>query len=184
MNMNTMRWCLAILAVTLVPSVVCAQGTGTSWSGLDMETAGLSTVYVLDDTGVETSGKFLRLDPESIVLLVGGVEQRFEAARVRRIEKRGDSLRNGAVIGAIVGAVMGVLVAGLADCPGTDQDGGCAGARTAGVLLSTAAYAAIGTGIDAWVVGRTTLYATPPAPRRSARALFGKRIAINLSIRW
>ena len=179
-----MTWRIAALVVVLAPSVVCAQGTGTSWPGLDMETAGLSTVYVLDDTGVETSGRFLRLDPDSIVLLVGGVEHRLEAARVRRIEKRGDSLRNGAVIGAIVGAVMGVLVAGLADCPGTDQDGGCAGARTAGVLLSTGAYAAIGTGIDAWVVGRTTLYEAPKAARRSAWTLDRSRIGINLSVRW
>lgn len=178
-----MKWCLTILTIVLAPGVVSAQEAGTSWPGLDMKTAGLSTVYVVDDTGVETSGKFLRLDPDAIVLLVGGVERRFEAPRVRRIEKRGDSLRNGAVIGAIVGAAMGALTAGIADCPGSGG-GSCPGFRTTAFLFSTGIYSAIGTGIDAWVVGRTTLYEASAAPRRSAGTLYGKRIAINLNIRW
>lgn len=179
-----MKWCIAILTVALAPSVVCAQETGPSWPGLEMETVGLSTVYVLDDTGIETSGKFLRLDPDSIVLLVGDVEHRFDAARVRRIDKRGDSLRNGAFIGAIVGAAVGVIAAGISDCPGNDPGGSCPGTRAAGFLLSTGAYAAIGTGIDALVVGRTTLYEAPTASPRSARMPYRGRAALNMTLRW
>ena len=177
-----MTRCIAILAATLVPGAVSAQGTAQSWPGL--ATAELSTVYVLDDTGVETSGTLLRLNPDSLVLLVGDTERRFDAARVNRIEKRGDSLRNGAFIGAIVGAAMGLLVAGISDCPGNDPGGSCPGTRAAGVLLSTGVYAAIGTGIDALVVGRTTLYEAPAASPRSARMPNRGRVAFNLALRW
>jgi hypothetical protein len=177
-----MTRCIAILAATLVPGAVSAQGTVQSWPGL--ATAELSTVYVLDDTGVEASGRLLRLDPDSLVLLVGDTERRFDAARVRRIEKRGDSLRNGARIGAIVGAAMGLIAAGISDCPGNDPGGSCPGTRAAGVLLSTGAYAAIGTGIDALVVGRTTLYEAPAASPRSARMPPRGRAAFNMVLRW
>lgn len=173
---------IAILAATLVPGVVAAQGTAQSWPGL--ATAELSTVYVLDDTGGEVSGRLLRLDPDSLVLLVGDTERRVDAARVRRIEKRGDSLRNGAFIGAIVGAAMGVIVTGIADCPGSDPGGSCPGARAAGFVLSTGAYAAIGAGIDALIVGRTTLYEAPAASPRSARTPHRGRAAFNVALQW
>ena len=172
---------IVILAATLVPSVVSAQGTAQSWPGL--ATVEPSTVYVLDDTGVETSGRLLRLDPDSLVLLVGDMERRFDAARVKRIEKRGDSLRNGAIIGAIVGAAIGALGMGMADCPGSGG-GSCPGFRAAGVLISTGVYAAIGTGIDALVVGRTTWYEAPAAAPRSARMQHRGRVSFNMAIRW
>jgi len=173
---------VAILAAILVPGAVSAQGAAQSWPGL--ATVEPSTVYVLDDTGVETSGRLLRLDPDSLVLLVGDTERRFEAARVRRIEKRGDSLRNGAVIGAVVGAALGLLGTSLADCPGSDPSGSCPGFRAAGALLSAGFYSAVGTGIDALVVGRTTWYEAPAASPRSARMPHRGRIAFNMALRW
>lgn len=179
-----MKWCAAILAVALAPAVASAQGAATSWPGRDMKAAGLSTVYVLDDTGSETSGKVLRLEPDAIVLVVDGVERRFEAARVKRIDKRGDSLRNGAVIGAVVGAALGLLGMGLADCPGANASGPCPGFRAAGVLVSTGFYAAVGTGIDALRDGRTTVYQAPAASTRAARIAQRPRMALNLTFRW
>ena len=178
---------MAILAATLVPSAVCAQETAQSWPGL--APSGFSTVYVLDDTGVETSGSLLRLNPDSLVLLVGSAERRFEAARVRRIQKRGDSLRNGALIGAIVGVAMGLVGAGISDCPGENPGGSCPGTRAALFLFSTGVYAAIGTGIDALVPGRTTLYEAPTVPpsagrKGSAPPPYRGRAAVNLSFRW
>ena len=173
---------IAILVATLVPGVVSAQGPAQRWPGL--ATTELPTVYVRDDTGVEASGRLLRLDPDSLVLLVGDTERRFDAARVRRIEKRGDSLRNGAVIGAIVGAAMGLVAAGISDCPGNDPGGSCPGARAAGVMLSTGAYAAIGTGIDALVVGRTTLYEAPAPSPGTIRMPHRGRAAFSIALRW
>lgn len=177
-----MTRCIAILAATLVPGAVWAQEPVQSWPGLARTE--LSMVYVLDDTGVETSGRLLSLDPDSLVLLVGDTERRFEAPRVRRIQKRGDSLRNGALIGAVVGGAMGLLATGIADCPGGDPGGRCPGFRAAGLLVSTGVYAAIGAGIDALVTGRTTLYQAPAAPPSSARTPYGRRFAMNVSIQW
>src|SRR5688572_22240697 len=161
-----MKRLILVLVAALVPGAVSAQETQSTWPVL-APPAG-STVYVRDSSGVETSGGLLRLSPDSVVLLVGGTERRFEAARVTRIQKRGDSLRNGALIGAVVGVAIGAFVAGIADCPGARAGGGCPGNRAAAFLISTGTYAAIGTGIDALIPGRTTLYEAPapPAARR------------------
>ncbi len=180
-----MKRCIAILVATLVPVSVCAQESALTWPGLNP--SGLSTVYVLDDAGVETSGRLLQLNPDSLVILVGGAERRFEAARVRRIQKRGDSLRNGALIGAIVGAALGLAAAGISDCSGGGSS--CPGSRVTLVLVSTGVYAAIGTGIDALVVGRTTLYdasKVPPSAGREGSAPLAYRghASVNLSVRW
>lgn len=175
------RW-IALLIAALTPAAVSAQGTGEDWPGLNR--AGLSTVYVLDDAGVEVSGTLLRLDPDSLVLLVGGVEHRLEAARVQRIQRRGDSLRNGALIGAAVGAAMGLIAAGISDCPGSDPGGSCPAVRTTAFLVSTGVYTAIGTGIDALVVGRTTVYQAPTPPPPSPRTPRGRRVSIALRVQW
>jgi hypothetical protein len=129
------------------------------------------------------------LNPDSIVILVDGAERRFEAARVTRIQRRGDSLRNGAIIGAVVGAAMGILTAGIADCPGDSPDGGCPGSRVALFVVSTGTYSAIGTGIDALIPGRTTLYEAPKARPTadqggSAPFAFSRRAAVNVRVRW
>lgn len=175
-----------LLFATLVPGAECAQETARSWPGLDA--SALSTVYVLDDTGVETAGRLLRLDPDSLLLLVDGMERRFETARIRRVDKRGDSLRNGALIGAIVGAAMGLVSGGISDCPGEDPGGECPGTRAAIFLFSTGVYAAVGTAIDALIPGRTTLYVTPAAGLSSDRnrspSPHRGRAGINVSLAW
>lgn len=71
------------------------------------------------------------------MLLVRDAEFRFEAARVRRIQKRGDSLRNGALVGAVVGVAIGLIAAGISDCPGGAPGGNCPGFRAATLLGST-----------------------------------------------
>lgn len=175
------------MALGLVPSAVRAQETASSWPGL--VSSRLSTVYVLDTTGAETSGKLLRLNPDSVVLLVSGAERQFETARVARIQKRGDSLRNGAIIGAVVGVALGILTAGIADCPGDRTSDGCPGSRAALFLISTGVYSAIGTGIDALIPGRTTLYEAPKAPPSVDRGglvpLASRwRAAVKVRVRW
>jgi hypothetical protein len=182
-----MMWRVAVFIAALGPGVASAQDAAAHWPGL--VSSGLSTVYVLDNTGTETSGKFLRLNPDSIVLLVDGAERRFETARVARIQKRGDSLRNGAIIGAIVGVAMGIITAGISDCPGDHPGGGCPGSRAALFLVSTGVYSAIGTGIDALIPGRTTLYEAPKAPPAAdgggpAAPALRRRAALNLRVRW
>jgi hypothetical protein len=181
-----MKLWMAVLLPTLVPGVLGAQ-TVRSWPGLDP--SALPTIYVVDETGMETAGRLLGFDVDALVLLVDGTERRFEPARVRRIERRGDSLRNGALIGAIVGAVLGGFSAGLADCPGSDPGGNCPLERAAFVLLSTAIYGGFGTAVDALVSGRTTLFVAPTSPPSTARARDPAprnrlRAGLNLSFAW
>lgn len=180
-----MKRCIAILVATLTaastPTIVSAQDAIQNWPGF--KTTGLPTVYVRDDTGAEVSGRLLRLDADAIVLLVNDVEQRLEARQVTRIQKRGDSLRNGVQIGALVGSALGLLAAGMSDCPGSGG-GRCPGTRFAGFVLSTGVYAALGAGIDALVVGRTTLYEAPAAAPRLALTPSDGRVAMNLRLQW
>jgi hypothetical protein len=176
-----------LVAAGLVPGVANAQDTAAKWPGL--ESSRLSTVYVLDVGGTETSGKLLRLNPDSLVVLVDGQERQFETARVARIQKRGDSLRNGAIIGAVVGVAMGIITAGISDCPGDRAGGGCPGSRAALFLVSTGVYSAIGTGIDALIPGRTTLYKAPKAPPTAERGgaapvPLRRGAALHVSVRW
>ena len=179
-----MKRCLALLALTLVPTSVWAKDTLHNWSALNP--SGLSTVYVLNDTGQETTGTLLRLDADSLVVLIDGREQRFEAARVKRLAKRGDSLKNGLYIGAIIGAALGGL---LADC--SYQGRGCGTGRRAGyAAVSVGFWAAVGGGIDALKQGRTTLYEAPasgsgsvPQPPLAQQRYPGVG-AVNVTVTW
>jgi len=177
----------AILVAMLVPVGVHAQEPASRWPAL-AASGGIETVYVTDDTGSETTGRLLRLTPDSIVLLVDGAERQFDAARVRRIQRRGDSLRNGAIIGAVVGVGMGLLAGGMADCAGDDPGGDCPGMRVAAVIVSTGVYAAVGAGIDALIKGRTTLYeaspSSPPARRQPSARAFHRGAVVSLRVRW
>ena len=116
----------------------------------------LSTAYIRDDAGVETTGRLLRLDEKSVVMLVDGQQRVFDLAHVWSVQKRGDSLRNGTIAGSVVGLILGV-VGGLADC----SYGECTGRWIVYTVTSTAFYGLVGMGIDAMIPGRTTLYQRP-----------------------
>ena len=149
-------------------------------TGLPVAT--LSTVYVLDDSGRETQGMLISLDAVSIVIRAeDGTVRHYEVAHVRRISKRGDSLKNGAIIGAVVGAVMGALKVSL--------DDGSAGEKALGFLGSTGVFALVGAGIDALIPGRTTIYQAWPAaktgsPRPSAQRGAPGRIGVTFTVAW
>jgi hypothetical protein len=170
----------------MMPAVTSAQPVDARWSGLERSRE--SVVYVQDDSGVETTGRLLRVNPGLLVLQVAGTERQFELNRVRRVQKR-DSKRNGALIGAVFGATYGLLAVGIADCPGGDPGGSCPGIRAALYAFSVGTWAAIGTGIDAVIRGRTTLYEAPgigglmPASRRPP-GLPPPRASVRLTLGW
>jgi hypothetical protein len=166
------------LAAILIPTSAIAQEKVLE----GMTSAGMPTVFVLDDRGVETRGKLVKLDEQAVVVLVDGAQRRFETARVNRVTRRGDSLRNGAIAGAVIGGVMGVLTSRIAECPnGRGGYGPCgAGPRVAMSVALTGIYAAIGTGIDAAIQGRTVIYQAP-ALRIAADT---KGAAVRLTLKW
>ena len=166
-----------ILAVLLfVPAATHAQETLGGWQGL--RTSSLQTIYVTDDTGRRTEGKLLKFDTDSLVMLIDGMEQRFDAQRVRRIEKRGDSVKNGALIGTALGLVFSSVFIGMADC--AEYSGSCTGSQIAGFVVGTGLYTAMGAGIDAMIVRRTVVF---DADRSTAavRSLSGPQLAYRIS---
>ncbi len=185
MRMHTLAGRLTIFAsfmLGIVPSVAFGQTTSERWH--ELMPSGLQTVYVLDNSGAETSGKLLGLNPDSLLLLVDGAERRFDIAQVARIQTR-DSLRNGTFIGAIVGVAMGLVAAGISDCPGDNPGGACAGFRAATVALSVGTYTALGAGIDALIRGRSTLYAAPPvSPTLASLNRPSARAAWHVALTW
>lgn len=171
------------LVITLAPTAAFAQQAQPASSPAKPG----PTVIVQDNRGAETKGKLLRLDVREAVLMIAGQERRFALADVRRIEKRGDSLKNGAIIGAAVGLFGGLLGSRLgrceppegfeafATCKKEDNPNSFAFAAAGAVV-----YGAIGAGIDALIVGRTTLYQAPTG----TAALELRPTSIALRVRW
>jgi hypothetical protein len=136
-------------------SAAPASAQSTDFSGIQLK--GFPSLYVIERSGQETRGKLISWSNAALVLRVDDAERTFNLGDVARVDLRGDSVKNGALIGAGVGLGMGVLMGGFADCPRNQTDG-CPGSRAALVLVSTAVYAAIGAGIDALIPGRTPLW--------------------------
>jgi len=117
------------------------------------------TVWVFPkvrDGGHEFKARLLTLGPRTVTLLVDGQRREMDLSSVTHIERRGDSLKNGAIIGAaFVGGVCAVI------CGQGLDDGG---ELAAAVVINAAFGALIGTGIDALHKGRTVIYPTP-APK-------------------
>lgn len=164
-----------VLAALLVPAAGAAQETAPVSRGLRVEA--LPIAYVLDDRGVETEGRLLNLDRDTVVLLVNGAERRFELSGVTRVSRRGDSLKNGAIAGAVVGAAVGTVSAISADC----GSHGCGGWRVGAPILSALFYSAIGVGIDTLVQGRTVLYDAPP---RASIVYPGRGASVGVRVSW
>jgi hypothetical protein len=143
-----------------------------------VRTGALSTVFVRDESGSETVGKLLRLDERSVVMLVDDRQFEFDLARVWSVQKRGDSLKNGAIVGASIGLALALIANGMADCGYDDCD---AGARMTYTAVSTGIYTLIGVGVDALVPGRTTLYQRPIV---SSAARPTPRVVARLAKRW
>ena len=169
-----MKPCVLVLTAVLIPGALHAQEAQPALKGLDR--SALSTVFVLDDTGVETRGQLLRLDSEAIVVLVDGSERRFETHRVARVSRRGDSLRNGVITGLIVGIVDSVVFLAISQCGASCDER----ARVALAVINIGMYTAIGTAIDAAIKGRTVLYQAPPM-RMTNQPRGGAAVSVRLT---
>ena len=172
-NASSKTWMATYLLafLLLVPSVVCGQESASSPI---IAPQGLSTVFVLDSQGTEHRGKLIRVDADQLVIHVDATERTFKREAIRRVQKRGDSLKNGAMIGAIVGVSLGLLQA-FTVLSGNASD------QIAGLAVNTAVYTAIGVGLDASVQGRTLLYEASAGTPRIQR---GGAAGFAFSIRW
>lgn len=150
---------IAPVALALV-LVVCqrseAQSLADSFAGLPAQLKPGDGIFVTDRQGRETSGKLARLSPTSLVIVVNGEEREILSDTIGRIEKRGDSIRNGAWIGAAILAVGSQInCSPYPDC----------------LVIGVPVGAAIGAGIGAlwdWATpGRTIVYGTRPNSRHA-----------------
>ena len=162
--------------------------SGTAWAqpstpAQDLQTRGLSTAFVRDESGVETRGKLLRLDRTSVVLIVDGRDREYDLAHVWSVQKRGDSLKNGAIIGSVVGLGFGLIGSAMAECGSYEEGyGPCgAGRRLLFAAVSSGVYSLIGIGIDALIPGRATLYQRPIVSATSARP---NGLGVRFAVRW
>jgi hypothetical protein len=118
--------------------------------------------------GGAIKARLLELGPEEVTLLVDGQRQELQLERVARIEREGDSLKNGAIIGAVVLGAWCAFICGQA------------AAVVPAVAANATLGALIGAGIDYQLKGRTTIYpATHPA-----HGAAGARLNVAFRIRF
>jgi hypothetical protein len=139
----TLRAAVLLVAFGVgVPSVAQAQDAGR----------GLQDVFVRSTDGVEIRAKLLELQPATLSVFVEGSRREIPLDSVDRIQARGDSVWNGAVIAAsIAGALYGLAMI----------EYGTEGLPLA--IAGTAGWSLLGAGVDALIPGRTTIYSKPPA---------------------
>ena len=114
-------------------------------------------ISVTDDGGRQTRGTVTSVGT-SLRVAVDGVDREFLPQQVREIRRRGDSLRNGLIIGLIsggaAGAVMGWGVGAIFEAEGSDP----AEPFLALLAVGLGAGAGIGVGLDAAITSSTVVY--------------------------
>jgi hypothetical protein len=121
-------------------------------------------------TGEEISGRLLNLGPDELRLLVEGQERNILLADVAQVDRAGDSLKNGAIIGALVVGAWCALVCGQ----GLDS----ADQLPVAVAVNAGVGALIGIGIDAANQERTTVYRRPtPSDSRRPKGVVVFRLS-------
>jgi hypothetical protein len=152
---------LVPLAMLLAPARAAAQQPVRGFDQLDTRLKPGDTVWVTDAQGREVKGRIATLAADGFTLN-GGASRTFTEADVRLVvERRSDSVGNGALIGMAIGG--GVIATGcfiaVADDDASDDDAGWC-------LFASVAYAGIGAGIgagiDAMIPGkRLVVYRAP-----------------------
>lgn len=148
----------------------------------------LSKVYITDHDGTLVQGTLVSLGSDVIVVMVGEQTQSVPWADVAKLERRGDSVKDGALTGLAIGGGV-PLVAGLIAQKtyqrGTDQG------QASGLWFAFVAFymAPIGTAagalFDAMVVGRTTVYTAPkPAGKSTSRVSLSSLSRDRVAARW
>jgi hypothetical protein len=138
------RSALVILIVLVAAAPARAQG---DFATLPAQVG--DVVYVTDLDGVEVRGRITDLSATTLTI----DEYAFKPTRGLKIERPGDSLMNGTLIGFGIGAAIGAALHGEA-CAGRTT----CGSRGAQALAAGVSYAGFGAFIDWLRVGRKQIY--------------------------
>ena len=95
-----------VLVASTLPALANAQ-PADSVENLRSRLESGNTVYVTDAGARETKGTFVKISDTALTIGVDGQDREILFADLRQIEKRGDSVMNGFLIGAAIGAAMG-----------------------------------------------------------------------------
>jgi hypothetical protein len=138
------NWCAAIVAIAvLLPQAARAQ--------VLVQKKPLESVYVMQaKSGEELHGRLLDIGPETLSMIVNNQRLDLPLDDILRIDRRGDSLKNGAAIGASVVAALCAVGCYLSSANAAQV--------TTALVMNTLLGAAIGASIDAMHSGRTTIY--------------------------
>lgn len=113
-----------------------------------------AVIYVRTMNGVDITGRFVRASSQLLVLTASdGRDVTLTADQIRFVWRRGDALRNGAIIGGIIGAAG--AVGGQSSCSD------CSAEIAASILIGVPLWAGVGALIDRQHVGRTLIYRSP-----------------------
>jgi hypothetical protein len=182
--MGTRRaWLVALLLLVAVSPEVAAQGVARSFEQLQLLVRAGDTVSVRDSAGTETTGTIKSLSASSLVLITSGTQRELKEANVSTVvQRRADSLRNGALWGLGVGLAVGAVALLPAMC----ADGPCDASLAFVLPQSGAIGVGIGVGVDALITRGQVIYERPADSAAFGMApLLGKgRRGVALSMRF
>jgi hypothetical protein len=163
---------VAIVFLLMGTSPVAAQGVASSFDQLSVLVKAGDKITVVDPAGRETAGRIGLLSRDRLTLVTPAGPRELSEADVLQIrQRRGDSLKNGALIGAAVGAGGSLALLAIANHHLSGSDVIPAGHVSAMVFLPGLGAAA-GVGIDALITRQHVIYRTPPSgPRFSVSPL-------------
>jgi hypothetical protein len=143
----------ALVVALLLPAAAFAQGA--PGKPAPAQRPAEEVIVTQSASGDELRGRLVELSPTTLAMLVNGQRVELPLESVLRIDARGDSVKNGAIIGAAVMGGWCAIVCG--------QALGGGGQYGFAVVTNAGFGALIGAGIDALHKGRTTIYSKPAA---------------------
>lgn len=143
-----------------------------------------ATVYVSDAASGEVEGQLLGISPGSVTVLVQGTQREFLKNELRHVARRGDSLKNGALIGLGVATLWAVI--GEAR---SNEDVGTMDVFGAGGALGIYAVwlgmgAGVGALLDAAVKGKTTVYRSRERTITAQPIIHPRQVGVRLAVRF
>jgi hypothetical protein len=151
-----------------------AQEVASSFDQLAVLVKPHDKITVVDVTGRELKGRIGKLSCDALILLTSeGPRQLGEVDVATITQRRGDSLKNGAIVGAVAGtAYFATMLAIFKDSDGGDV---IVPTAIAGGVLFAGMGAAAGVGLDALISRRQVIYAKSVGrSRATVSPMFGR----------